>query len=79
MSKVTSQCFARLVEAGQIELQVTDPEMDHSALTREISILTSVRSFNGKLFVVFRHPPEGTEPPTMWIKYDAKTGKPVQQ
>lgn len=66
-------------EAGQIELQVTDPTMDHATITKEISDLPSVRAYSGKLYVVFRHPPEGAEPPTMWIKYDAKTGQEIQQ
>ncbi|MFK7852243.1 MAG: hypothetical protein AB8D78_14800 [Akkermansiaceae bacterium] len=60
---------------GQIELFVSDPEFDHQSLATEISQLNKVQSFDGALVVVFRHPEEESVAPTMWIKYDAKTGK----
>lgn len=75
--KLESHPYYRIAEsAGQIEVHLPDPEVNHPSLAAEISKLESVRSFAGKLYVVFRHTPEGSDTPTIWIKYDAKTGKP---
>ena len=64
---------------GRIELKLEDPGFDHQALATEITKLSSVQSFEGPLHLVFHHTPAGAEAPTIWIKYDARTGKPLEE
>lgn len=64
-------------KVSRIELYVEDPEYDHQSLATEVTKLKSVQSFQGSLQLVFMHrsnQPESDEP-TMWIKYNAKTGE----
>ena len=78
--KLKAHPYYRIAEeAGHIELLVADPNLDHQSIANEISNLKSVKSFDGKLFVVFRHPENESVQPTMWIKYDAKTGQKIEQ
>lgn len=78
--KIKGHPYYRIAEdAGQIELLVSDPEYDHQSIAKEISNLKSVRDFNGNLYVVFRYPEDETIKPTMWVKYDAKTGKQISK
>jgi hypothetical protein len=65
-------------EAGQIELHLSDSELDHQSLLTEIAKLPTVRSFDGKLYVVLRHTEDGSDTPAIWVKVDAKTGALVQ-
>jgi len=78
--KIKGHPYYRIAEdAGQIELLVSDPELDHQSIAKEISNLKSVRGFDGNLYVVFRYPEDETIKPTMWVKYDAKTGKQISK
>ena len=64
-------------DVARIELNVEDPSVDHQSLATEVTKLKSVQSFQGRLHLVFLHrgnQPESDEP-TMWISYDARTGK----
>ena len=77
--KIKSHPYSKVDGFGQIELHVADPELDHESIASEVSKLKSVRVFDGKLYLVFRHPEDGSAAPTMWIKYDAKTGARLEQ
>ena len=66
-------------DAAQIELLVSDPKLDHQSIATEISKLKSVRTFEGNLYLVFRHPEDESVEPTMWVKYDAKTAKTIEK
>ena len=77
--KIESRPYYRSVEGvAQIELNVSDPELDHRSLAAVVSKLRSVQSFDGKLQVVFRRTPAGSDASTIWARYDAKTGKQLE-
>ena len=64
-------------EVARIELNLEDPNFDHQTLATEITKLKSVQAFQGPLHLIFVHrdKPAESDPPTMWITYDAHTGK----
>ena len=79
--KIECNPYLRLEDdVARIELNVEDPEFDHQSLATEVTKLKSVQSFEGALHLVFFH--RGAQPdsdaPTMWIKYNARTGKQLE-
>lgn len=66
-------------DVARVELTLDDPDFDHQSLATEITKLGSVQSFEGELHLVFHHTPTGSEAPTIWVKYDARTGKPLEK
>lgn len=64
-------------EVARIELNLEDPNFDHQTLATEVTKLESVQAFQGPLHLIFvhRNKPAESHPPTMWITYDAHTGK----
>ncbi|MBR9802930.1 hypothetical protein GYB59_15115 [bacterium] len=68
------------IDVAKIELQIEDQNFDHQSLATEITKLKSVQSFQGDLHLVFAY--RGNEPdaaqPTLWIRYNAKTGKQIE-
>lgn len=64
-------------EVARIELNLEDPNFDHQTLATEVTKLKSVQAFQGPLHLIFVHrdKPAESDPPTMWITYDADTGK----
>lgn len=79
--KIECHPYLRLEDhVARIELNVEDPDFDHQSLATEVTKLKSVQSFDGSLHLIFSHRGTGPESdaPTMWIKYDAKTGKQLE-
>lgn len=64
-------------EVARIELNAEDPNFDHRSLATKVTKLKSVQSFQGDLQLIFisRGKQPETEPPAIWIKYNAHTGK----
>lgn len=64
-------------EVARIELNLEDPNFDHQSLATEVTKLKLVQAFQGSLHLIFVHreKPAESDPPTVWITYDAHTGK----
>lgn len=78
--KIECHPYYRIAEdVGQIEMHLSDRELDHQSIATEVSQLQSVRSFHGKLHLVFRYPADASVTPTLWVKYDAKSGIPLEK
>lgn len=68
-------------EVSRIELNLEDPDFDHQSLATELTKLKSIQSFDGNLQLVFIHrdAQDESKKPLLWIKYDSKTGKKLEQ